>query len=127
MSFMNNEHFVFDFFQGKECLQISCTLLENENRSSYPVQCLYLKTESASKLEDVCYDVIDYLDLYWRDFFHEDRDVFLPLDWGAHEFEGHKFYMRGFIRRLDLEQQAEELFSKHGFGGYEIQPISSDY
>ena len=56
----------------------------------------------------------------------EERNLFIPLDWSKHEFEGFSFYMRGFVRNLQLEASADDFLQKHGHGEYDIQSITSE-
>lgn len=126
-AYLENE--VFDVESGfsKEQIQIRVSLKKQDDSAFYPIECIFIK-EIDDKIKDseIAMSILDYLDIYWTDYFTEERNVFIPLDWSKHEFEGIVFYIRGFIRNLKLETEADAFLQKHGHGEYDIHSISSE-
>ncbi|BBH51674.1 hypothetical protein [Fluviispira sanaruensis] len=126
-AYLENEEFEIEAGVCKEQIQLKVSLRKHDNSVLYPIECVYVR-ELDDKVDhnEIAINMIDYLDLYWADYFIEDRDIFVPLDWSKHEFEGITFYLRGFIRNINLEEQAESFLAQHGYGDYEIKSISSE-
>jgi hypothetical protein len=127
MIYLENEHFEIESSFDQNQVQLCISLTKKDMSKSYPIECVFIKeTNQSYQNSSIALTMLDYLDIYWTNYFSEERTVFVPLDWSKHEFEGLNFYIRGFIRNLDLETNANEFLSKHGYGGYDILPISSE-
>jgi hypothetical protein len=125
--YLENEKFEIESGTSQDQIQIRVSLIKNDNSAYYPIECIFMKeTAEGFKESDIAVSMLDYLDVYWANYFLEERNVFIPLDWSKHEFEGITFYMRGFVRNLQLEAHADEFLLKHGHGEYDIQSISSE-
>jgi hypothetical protein len=126
-AFVEDEVFTIDALGNHEQVQLRMTLLKKDGSVKYPVEAVHLlEPESKYSKADLAFLMLDYLDNYWQEYFREDRDVYLSLDWSKHEFEGGAFFLRGFVRNVALEDAADALFLKYGHGEYEIEPISSE-
>ncbi len=124
--YLDDEEFILEVGTSKEQIQIKIVLIKKNNIASYPIECIYLKETAKEEEQDIVLKMIDYLDIYWANYFSEERNVFVPIDWSKHEFEGICFYMRGFLRNIELENAANEFLNKHGHGDYEIHAITSE-
>jgi hypothetical protein len=111
-------------------VQIKVTLERNDKSVFYPIELIYVienqDEQGAPGAEEIASLMLDYIDVYWQEYLHDGRDVFVPLAWSKHVCEGVEFFVRGFVRNRTLEEQADELFRKHGHGDHEIEPISED-
>lgn len=126
-TYLNEE--IFDIEAGftKEQIQIKFSLRKNDNSVVYPIEVICIYDDYPNlKRQDICHIIIDYLDSYWSEYFMEERNVFVSIDWGRHECEGVVFFLRGFVRNLNLEKQADLYLKEHGHGQYEIHSISSE-
>lgn len=125
--YLENETFEVESGVSQDQIQIRVSFIKNDNSTSYPIECIFMK-ETAEEFKELSIAVamLDYLDIYWENYFSEERNVFIPLDWSKHEFEGIIFYMRGFVRNLQLEAHADNFLLKYGHGEYDIQSISSE-
>lgn len=127
ISFLENETILVEAGFNKTQVQIKTTLKKNDDSVVYPIEAVYIvNPESKLTAPAVAELMLDYLDAYWNEYFTENRDVYVLLDWSKHECEGFNFYMRGFVRNQALENQADALLRQHGFGDYNIEPISSE-
>ena len=125
--YLESEEFIIESGATKDQVQLKVTLTKSDKSYYYPIECVFVKESSSDfKETEVAFKMLDYLDLYWTNYFSEERNVFVPLDWSKHEFEGIHFYIRGFVRNLQLENYANDFLSKHGHGDYEIHSISSE-
>lgn len=126
-AFLKAEHFEIEGGRTSDAVQIRTTLAKNDGSVNYPVEAvLPLDPEQESEPDELALLLIDYLDVYWNEYLTGGRETFLPIDWSRHECEGEEFFLRGAVRNLSLEAQADALFRQHGTGGYDITDISSD-
>ena len=111
-------------------VQIKVTLERNDKSVFYPIELIHVVEDRGENTtpaaEEIASLMLDYIDVYWHEYLNEGRDVFVPLAWGKHICEGVEFFIRGFVRNRSLEEQADELFRKHGHGEHEIEPISDE-
>lgn len=128
-AFLENEFFEIEVGANKFQVQLRTTLVGKDGKVTYPVESVHmldLTSEDAPSAEEVAELMLDYLDVYWNEYLTGGRETFVPLDWSKYTCEGVDFYMRGFVREVGLEKQADELFKLHGSGQYDIEPIGSE-
>ncbi len=127
LPFLNQERFMVEAGQDSDQVQLRVTLLRTDGTIAYPVECVYSYSESdRPDASEIGFLMLDYIDVYWNEYLSGGRETFIPLDWAKHSCEGESFFIRGFVRNLDLEEQAETLFEAEGHGDHEIHPISSE-
>jgi hypothetical protein len=49
--------------------------------------------------------LLDFIDVYFEEFFHDRQDTWLPIDWAGFNFEGFEFELKGQV----LNKRTEEL------------------
>lgn len=131
-SVLDNERFIVESGYDANQVQIKVTLERLDCSVFYPIELLHIREEGEETgqgqptNEELASLMLDYIDVYWQEYLSDGRDVFVPLSWDKHTCEGIEFYIRGFVRNRSLEEQADELFRKHGHGEHEIEPISDD-
>jgi hypothetical protein len=131
-SLLENERFIVESGYDAQQVQIKVTLERTDKSVFYPIELLHVRDEGDEQgqtnptADELASLMLDYIDVYWQEYLSDGRDVFVPLAWGKHSCEGVDFYIRGFVRNRSLEQQADELFRKHGHGEHEIEPISDE-
>ncbi len=88
--------------------------LENPERSfHYPVEARVLYEKEEMKSAEAALFLINYIDTYFEEFLlEEDEELFLPIDWSDHQYEGVNFQMKGQIHNLKLEELADEWLSR---------------
>jgi hypothetical protein len=127
---LDNEQFqVESGFDGQQ-VQIKVTLESNDKSVFYPIELIHVienrEEQPPQTTDEIASLMLDYIDVYWQEYLNDGRDVFVPLAWGKHVCEGVEIFIRGFVRNRSLEEQADELFKKHGHGEHEIEPISDE-
>lgn len=126
-SFLVSEFFSVEAERNDTFVQVRITLANRDGSMSYPIEALLPREGSKeSDVEESALLLVDYLDVYWNEYLSAGRETFLPLDWSKHECEGQEFYLRGFVRNLSAEAQADALFREHGVGEYAIEGISPE-
>lgn len=90
---------------------ISVVLESADQSFYYPVdgRVLY-KTENIDAKSAILL-MADYIDAYFEEFFREDENVFIPIDWSHFQFEGINLQLKGQVLNLVHEQAAEELLA----------------
>ena len=124
--YLNDETFELDAWHNKEQIQLKMSLKKKDESYIYPIEIICAHEEYTIKEKEIAQLIIDYIDLYWSEYFMEDRTLFLPIDWATYECEGIRFYLRGFIRNLSLEKEADSFLQQFGHGEHAIAPISSE-
>jgi hypothetical protein len=125
--FLQNEEFVVESGKNREQLQIRMNLRGKDGGVEYPVESVYPYDEGSERdLDDVVMLMLDYLDSYWHEYLSSGRDTFLTLDWSKHTCEGVDFFVRGFVRHVALEAEADRLLEEEGPGDYVFEKISSE-
>jgi len=127
---LEDEQFQIESGYNESQVQIKVTLERNDKSVFYPIELIFVPEEreeiTSQSADEVASLMLDYIDVYWQEYLNDGRDVFVPLAWSKHTCEGVEFFVRGFVRNRSLEEQADELFKKHGHGDHEIEPISDE-
>ena len=56
--------------------------------------------------------LLAYIDAYWDEYFSEDENVYLPIDWTEHCYREETFFIKGQILNLKAERLANELLGE---------------
>jgi hypothetical protein len=127
---LDNEQFQVESGHDDNQVQIKVTLERSDKSVFYPIELIHVfearEEQSQVTPDELAVLMLDYIDVYWQEYLNDGRDVFVPLAWGKHTCEGIDFFIRGFVRNRSLEEQADELFRKHGHGEHDIEPISDE-
>jgi len=122
---LNDECFSIQAECNEAQIQLCVSLNKDDKSTIYPIECVFMKEEGEKVVDaEITVLMLDYLDVYWTEYFSSDRNVFCTLDWSAHLCEEHRFYVRGFVRHKALEDEANALLEEMGHGQYHIEPIS---
>lgn len=88
------------------------TLLFNQDHSYYyPVEASLSKTAMQGRVDRIATFLFDYLDSYFSEYFAEEENVFVPLDWTKYEHEGETLRVRGQVLNKKLEDEADAWLS----------------
>ena len=110
-------HLVGRFFELKIAEENSyvfvTVLLRNSTNSFYyPIEGKIGAREQDLSPNAAALLLIDYIDCYLGEFFNEDGDLYLPIEWSPHTFEEKEFQIKGQIFNLEKEQLADEWLKK---------------
>jgi hypothetical protein len=91
---------------------VRITLRNASGSYYYPVEGRLDYSNQDMSAHDAALFLLDYLPLYFDEFFADDEGVFLPIDWANHECDEVKFQLKGQILNLEAERLADELLNK---------------
>lgn len=112
-SYLKDRIFQVDYCSGETEILASLTLMNPDKTFFYQVESrVSLRDTGEHSLKESLLIMLDYMDLYFDEFFKEEEDVFVPIDWSDREFENLSFQMRGQVRNLHCEFLADELLKE---------------
>jgi len=112
-SYLKDRVFKMDFCESESELLASITLMNSQKTFFYQVESkAFLRELGDFSSKDSLLIMFDYMDLYFEEFFREEENLFIPIDWSDREFEGLSFQMRGQVRNLHCEFLADELLKE---------------
>ena len=134
--FLEEESFDLEMRALEDCLQIRVCLSKNNELMKYPVECVSFYKDHAyestvdeeARLSNLATSGMDCILYYFEEYFRENRDLFLPLNWTSYEQENSDIsvVLRGFVRQSKLENEADAFLERHGHGEHMISPISGE-
>jgi hypothetical protein len=81
------------------------TLRNADSSFYYPVEGrIACKSQELSGKEGALL-ILDFIDVYFEEFFREGQNTWLPIDWAGYNFEGFEFELKG----QRLNKQTEDL------------------
>ncbi|MEC9073498.1 MAG: hypothetical protein VX938_13990 [Myxococcota bacterium] len=94
------------FEEGAVMLTLALTRLDQT--SVYRMEAaLEVPEDDSVTLSDACDLCLDFLDWYLGQYFGDNRETLLPLDWQAHQFGEHRVMARGDITNPILDDAAD--------------------
>tara|TARA_B100000609_G_scaffold199641_1_gene205350 strand:+ start:9313 stop:9813 length:501 start_codon:yes stop_codon:yes gene_type:complete len=106
----DDESFVIEGFTSESEAHVKMLLSNKDESFYYPVECrLHLGDNEIREPGDALMLVLDFLDYYISRFLREDRELFLPIEWGSFEFDKYEVWARGQILNRKLDQIADRL------------------
>jgi len=85
-------------------------VLRNEDETYfYPVSTRIDLSQEELNAKDAALFLIDFVDLYFDDYFDGGESVFLPIDWTDFQYDAVNFQMKGQIINQRLESMADQL------------------
>ena len=88
---------------------MATALLFNQDQSFYyPVEIMAVRGNVREPLEEQIALLLDFAESYFAEFFADDEQVLLPLDWAPFVINDSEVFARGQIRNLYLENLANE-------------------
>lgn len=91
---------------------VTTTLQNSEGSFVYPVEGRMVHAEQNISPKDALLLLIDYIDHYFEEYFHEDENVFLPIDWCSFSYEELDLQLRGQVINQKAQAQADALLAK---------------
>ncbi len=93
--------------------QVSTVVVLSDARESfyYPVEARINFVEEEMKPEEAAFFLVDYIDLYFEEFFHETENLFIPIDWTSFTYEAVDFEMKGQILNRYAERLADQMLA----------------
>ena len=109
-SHLKDRSFQVGYCENKEEILSSITLFNQDKSFFYQVEAKVSHKESKDiSSKEALFILLDYIDVYFEEYFKEEEDVFIPIDWYDVQFENLSFQMRGQVRNLHSEFLADEI------------------
>ena len=89
------------------------TLKNSDNSFHYPVEARMSKTSLNSEGKEEALLLLDYIDIYFDEYFKDDENTFIPIDWKPYSYEGESIFMRGQIQNLLQEKNADDFIAQN--------------
>lgn len=90
-------------------------LLRNQSGSFYyPVEGRVADMDHDMNEREAAMFLIDYIDAYFEEFFRENGEVYLPIDWATFDWEGVPLQLKGQILNLEVEEMADRWLESGG-------------
>ena len=106
---LQDRFFSISCHEEKNMVHIQVLLQNSDESFFYPVEACLNGQKYKQSNKDLALILLDYLDVYFDSFFKEDENLFVPIDWAEHQFEGVLFQMKGQVFNRYQELKANEL------------------
>lgn len=105
---LHDERFELDVRREGDEAVVCLTLRSDDRTSVYKMEAVIQRSKYQAMTEAQAIDLaLDFLDWYLGEYFREDRDAFLPLDWKPHRFGDVEVLARGDLRNELLDDAAD--------------------
>ncbi len=107
-SALRAERFELDAIREHDDVIVRLVLRSDDRTHVYTMEAVVVRDKYPALSETQAVDLaIDFLDWYVGEYFREERDAFLPLDWKPHQFGDLEVMARGELRNEFLDDAAD--------------------
>lgn len=114
--YLKDRSFHINVSANSETAYVNVTLKNEDESFFYPIESRIIHCEQGIKPRESVLLLIDYIDIYFEEYFKDDEDTYLPLDWSSYSFEGHEFEMKAQVKNKKAEDQADLLLAGKPIG-----------
>ncbi len=105
---LRNEAFELDVRREGDEAVVCLTLRSDDRTHVYRMEAAIERAKYKAMSEPQAIDIcLDFLDWYVGEYFREERDAYLPLDWKPHRFGDVEVLARGDLRNEFLDEAAD--------------------
>ena len=109
--YLNGRFFRLDLKVDTEAAYATVTLLSKDESFYYPVDGRIAHKDQEIDPKTSVLMLLDYVDIYFDEYFREQENTFLPLDWTAYTFEDAELEMKAQVRNKQAESLADQIIS----------------
>jgi hypothetical protein len=109
--YLNGRFFRLDLKIDYEAAYATVTLLSKDESFYYPVDARIAHKDQEIDAKTSVLMLLDYVDIYFDEYFREQENTFLSLDWTAYSFEGTELEMKAQVRNKHAETLADQIIS----------------
>ncbi len=107
--FINQRSFSISTTTDSDKVKVQVLLQSEDQAFYYPVEARMTPDLDEMTANESALFLIDYIDLYFEQFFEEGEELFLPIDWAKHNYDAIDFEIRGQIRNKKVEELADKI------------------
>lgn len=111
-SYLEGRFFEIEIASDQDIVNVTVTLRNESDQFHYPVQGQIASKQQDLSPKDGAFLLLDYIDFYFEEFFKENGEVLLTIDWSKHTFDEKEFQIKGQIFNLQRERLADEWLKK---------------
>ena len=105
---LRNERFELDARREDGDAIVRLMLCSDDRTHVYTMEAVILREKYPALSESQAVEIsLDFLDWYVGEYFAEDRDAYLPLDWKSHTYGDLEVMARGEVRNEFLDDAAD--------------------
>lgn len=111
--FLDDRCFILNLALEKQVAHVT-VCLQNESESFvYPVEGKIELNSKEISVKDAFSLIIDFIGIYFDEYFENDENTFIPIDWTKFDFEGQTLLLKGQVRNKKAERSADALLEKN--------------
>lgn len=116
-SFLNERFFEIEAKFDGQGVYVTVLLRNDSGSFYYPVEGRIADSDHHMTRHQAGLFLLDYVDSYFEEFFRENGEVYLPIDWATFDWDGTQVQVRGQILNLELEEMADKWLNNAGSAG----------
>jgi hypothetical protein len=109
--YLNGRFFRLNVKANTETAFVTVTLLSQDESFFYPVEARIAHRDQELEAKEAVLLTLDYIDIYFDEYFRESENTFLPLDWTAYTFEDAEIELKAQVKNKKSESLADQLLS----------------
>lgn len=90
---------------------VTVTLLSQDESFYYPVEARVAHKDQGIEPKEAVFAVLDYIDIYFDEYFREAENTFLPVDWTTYTFEDMELDLKAQVKNKKAEDLASQILS----------------
>ncbi|MCX6112999.1 MAG: hypothetical protein NTY22_06955 [Proteobacteria bacterium] len=105
-----DENISFEGYYEDEICYITLALKNQDESFYYPVETsISLKENHELDAEGARIALLDFIGSYFEDYFEENRETSIPIDWTLYKADDLTLYARGQVLNKKLENMADDI------------------
>ena len=120
---LGNERFIVRVFGQSDSVLLRVQLDQFDGMSRHTFEINAPSKSNGLKLDQALDLALDFLGYYLDQFFEDNRELLLPLDYQEYEFGEHKVFARGDYTRPKLDELADRILRE----GKIVDPNDPDF
>jgi hypothetical protein len=109
--YLSGRTFKIKNWEADEGVYAEVTLANPDKTFVYPVVGRIKHKNEDMTVRQAALFLIDYIDTYFEEYWQEDEDLYIPIDWTNFEYDAVDFQLRGQVLNEKVESMADELLA----------------
>lgn len=122
-TWLNDRYFDLEILTEQDAVYVDVTLLNSSKTFFYPINSrMELKHQNLDTFNAINF-LFSFIESYFDEFFEQEEEVTLPIDWKGYTCEGIDFQVRGQIQNKYVEDLADRLLAGESVSEEEIKGL----